>query len=220
MKKTDFLPYIDLAIYQDDKYFKVNTDTVCLGLFLDNLYKKSVLDIGTNNGALLLYALKNNAGKLIGVDINAEALKIAEINLKQYSDNFVLYHSRAQDLEIEKVKVIICNPPFFEMNNITDDLNMKNALFEESLMLEDLFKSFRSLLDDNGEIYLIYQADRFNELFLMCLKHKLKIMKMQFVYDVNKENASRILLKLKIGKMSKLHVIKPLFVNDGKIQKS
>ena len=56
MNKTDSLKYIDYEFIQDEDRYKVNTDTVCLGMFLDPLIGKTVLDIGTNTGALLLYA--------------------------------------------------------------------------------------------------------------------------------------------------------------------
>ena len=47
--------------------FCINTDTQVLGEFL-NIYKQDVvLEIGTNTGALLLYASKFNPKKMIGI---------------------------------------------------------------------------------------------------------------------------------------------------------
>ena len=72
--KSDYLPYIDYEFDQTGCTYKVNTDTVALGMFLDPMKHKSVLDIGTNSGALLLYAHEKGADKLIGVDIHEDAL--------------------------------------------------------------------------------------------------------------------------------------------------
>ena len=218
--KHDLLKYIDYDFLQDDRFVKVNTDTVFLGMFLDQLIGKSVLDIGTNTGALLLYAHYHGAKELYGVDIHEDALQLAEKNLSKYTEHFKLYCSRVQDLQIDPVDVIVCNPPFFEMNNVTDDEYFKEALFEESLPLDDLFSSFRRLMKDNGEVYLIYQADRFPVLYETCLRYKLKIMKMQFMHDVNSKHALRVLLKLKIGRMSKLKIYEPLMVRNGSIVKA
>ena len=201
MNKTDSLKYIDYEFIQDEDRYKVNTDTVCLGMFLDPLIGKTVLDIGTNTGALLLYAHRQGAKRLIGVEIHEDALKLADENLKRYTDDYRLYHQRVQDLNIDPVDVIVCNPPFFEMNNVTDDEYFKEAMFEEGLPLEELFRSFRRLLKNNGTVYLIYQADRFPELYDMCRQYHLKIMKMQYVHDVHSKHALRVLVKLKIGKM-------------------
>ena len=215
MNRTDKLKYIDYDFTQDEDRYKVNTDTVCLGMFLDPLIGKIVLDIGCNSGALLLYAHHHGAKKLLGVEIHKDALKLAEVNLSRYTDNYLLYHQRVQDLSIDPVDVIICNPPFFEMNNVTDDTYFKEAMFEEGLPLEELFQSFRRLLKNNGTIYLIYQADRFPELYEMCKQYHLKIMKMQYVHDVHSKHALRVLVKLKIGKMSKLKVYEPVLISKG-----
>ena len=214
-KKTDYLKYIDYEFVQDDCPYKVNTDTVALGMFLDRMKNKSVLDIGCNSGALLLYARHQGAGKLYGVDIHEDALKCAKKNLEKYSDDFELFRCRIQDLELEKVDVIVCNPPFFEMNNVTEDEYLKEAMFESSLSLNELFSALRKFMKANGEAYLIYQADRFPELYDMCREYKLKIMKMAFVHDIHSKHALRVLLKLKIGPMSKLKVYEPVMIDSG-----
>ena len=69
-KKTDYLKFIDYEFIQDDRFIKANTDTAFLGMFLDSMKNKSVLDIGTNTGSLLLYAHYHGAKYLYGVDIH------------------------------------------------------------------------------------------------------------------------------------------------------
>lgn len=215
----DYLKFIDYEFIQDDRFLKANTDTAFLGMFLDKMNNKSVLDIGTNTGALLLYAHYHGAKYFYGVDIHSDALKTAEKNLSKYTDNYKLYHSEVQKLEIEPVDVVICNPPFFEMNNIAHDKYMREALFEESLPLDDLFKALRKFMKDNGEAYILYQADRFPEVYEVCKKYKLKIMKMQFIHDIHSKHALRVMLKLKIGPMSKLKIYEPLMIDRGKYAK-
>lgn len=212
---SDYLKFTDYQIEQHASMFRVNTDTVVLGMSFDQLKGKTVLDIGTNNGALLLYAARQGAYELLGCDLFAEALALADKNLKRYDLNYKLYHCPVQQLEIDPVDVIVCNPPFFEMNNATKDEYFCKAMFDESLKMDELFQAFRRLLKDNGEIYLIYAADRFNELYNCCLKYKLKIMKMRFLHDANAEFALRVVLKLKIGPMTKLRVLSPVIVKRG-----
>lgn len=212
---SDYLKFTDLLIDQDDRMFKVNTDTVVLGRSLDSMKGKTVLDIGTNNGALLLYAYDAGASRLIGVDIFEDAVALAEKNLKRYTDEYELHCCRVQDLDIDRVDVIISNPPFFEMNNVPRDEYFLRSMFDESLPMDDLFSSFRRLMKDNGEVYLIYAADRLNQLYEMCQKYKFKIMKMRFLHDANSEFALRVVLKLKIGKMSKVRVLSPVIVKNS-----
>lgn len=214
---SDYLKYINYQFKQNDEVFHVSTDTTILGMFMDNLYKKTVMDIGTGSGALLLYAHNKNAGHLIGIDIQEKALELAKENITKYTLDFELIKANINELEHEKVDVLICNPPFFEVGNLRNSDAWNKAMFESELSLEQMFKAFRKFLKDNGEIYTLYPAERFPEFYEMCLKYKLKIMRLQFVHDIRRPYAQRIVAKLKIGKMTKLKVEKPILVNRGEI---
>ena len=220
MKKMskDYLKYINYDFKQVDDVFRVSTDTAILGMFLDDLHGKTVLDIGTGSGALLLYAHYHNAGKLIGIDIQKKALELARENISNYTDNFELINSRIQDLNIEPVDVVICNPPFFEVGNMRKSDTWNKAMFEETLSLEEIFNAFRKFMKDNGEAYILYPAERFPELYETIVSHKMKIMRMQYVHDTKRPYAQRVVMKLKIGKMTKVKVSKPIIVDKGNFE--
>lgn len=220
MRSLDHLKYLDIELIQDDKMFRYNSDTTILGQFLEgpSIKNKTVLDIGTNNGSLLLYAYLLGAKKLIGCDVFDEALQLAKLNLEKQNCNYELHLSEVQKLDIEPVDVIVCNPPYFEMNNVTEDEYFKKAMFEESLPLEDMFSSFRRLMKDNGIVYTLYPADRFFEFYECAKKHKMKIMKLRFVHDPKALYALRFVAKLKIGPMTKVKIENPVMIVDGNIQ--
>ena len=215
MKQSDYLKYINYPFKQNDRVFKINTDTAILGMFLDDLHGKTVLDIGTGSGALLLYAHYHHAGHLIGVDIQKEALKLAKENVSAYTEDFEFINAYVQDLKIDPVDVIICNPPFYEVGNLRKDDSWNKAMFEETLSLDDMFAAFRRNLKDNGAAYVLYPAERFPQFYDASISHKMKIMKLQFVHDEKRPYASRIVAKLKIGPMKKLKVLKPIIVRNG-----
>lgn len=219
MKKQykDYLRFTNIEIYQDDEMFCVNTDTALLGRFLDFKKGLNVLDIGTNNGALLLYASRLAPKSLCGIDINTQALALARENLILNEVDSELYHVKAQDFKHDSFDVIVTNPPFFENHQHKLNQYKQIAMFEEYLNLDDLFKSFIRLLKDNGSVYLVYPANRFAEFYQCCLKYKYKMMKLQFVYDRNKTEALRFLVKLKRGTMTKIKIIQPIFIEDGVI---
>lgn len=214
----DYLKYINYDFKQVDDVFRVSTDTAILGMFLDDLHGKTVLDIGTGSGALLLYAHYHNAGKLIGIDIQKKALELARENISNYTDDFELINSRIQDLNIEPVDVVICNPPFFEVGNMRKSDTWNKAMFEETLSLEEIFNAFRKFMKDNGEAYILYPAERFPELYEAIVSHKMKIMRMQYVHDTKRPFAQRVVMKLKIGKMTKVKVSKPIIVDKGNFE--
>ena len=52
----DYINGTDIYLYQHKKMFRINTDTALLAQFMTVKKGERVLDIGTNNGALLLAA--------------------------------------------------------------------------------------------------------------------------------------------------------------------
>ena len=119
MRPLDFLPNTDIHLYQDKDMFRINSDTRALGEFITLKEGDVVLDIGTNNGALLLYANKFLCSKLIGVDINSEAIDLCEENMNLNNiNNYELHKCKVQELNINKVDAIVCNPPYFKQGRV------------------------------------------------------------------------------------------------------
>ena len=217
-KTTDYLHFINLPLYQDDEMFCVNSDTVLLGMSLPCLKGKTVLDVGTNNGALLLYAAHFGALELSGIDINEKALALAKENLAMNA--YPYRELKAVDLRDFKggpYDVIVCNPPFFCENNKRFNSYKAMAMFEENLPLKELLEHLYRLLKDNGSAYMIFAGRRLAEFYDACKDARFKIMTLRFVYDRNKEEASRFLVHLKKGKMTMIKVLKPFYIEEGEI---
>lgn len=198
----DYLPlHQDIVLYQHKKMFRVNTDTSLLGNYLKVNKEDRVLDIGTNNGALLLYASLYYPSKLVGIDINSEALEIARLNLESNNiSNFELVHSNIKDyISKEKYDVIVSNPPYFNTQNESLKNNneyLKMARHEEYLLLEDLIKGVSINLKEDGIFYLIHTAPRLEEIKRCLNKYSLYIKEYTKVRDVNKKNDHVVLLTI------------------------
>lgn len=211
----DYLPNTNIKLKQLDDMFKMNTDTHLLGNYIDIRPNDVILDIGTNNGALLLYASRYKHKKLIGVDINEKALKCAKDNFKLNNIDVEIYNIKVQDLKIDNVDVIICNPPYFTNEKFINKKDeILNARHDIELSLNDLFKSYRSLLKDSGRIYMIYRASKILDIFKYSELHKIKIRKMKFVYDARKDNAISVLLELGKGINTNVIIEKALVINN------
>ena len=136
MKSLDYLYNSDIKIYQDDTMFKMNSDTRNLGDFLElrkNDY--TILDVGCNNGALLLYAMiKNKAKHYYGVDVNDKALNLAKENmLVNNVSNFTFFNVDFRELKMEQVDYIVTNPPYFDGDHVSENIDKRRARFAEFL---------------------------------------------------------------------------------------
>ncbi len=214
MLTNDYLPkHKEIKLIQDDQMLRINTDTEVLGEFL-NIYKNDVvLDMGTNNGALLLYANLFHPKKLIGLDINGEALKIAKMNMDNNNiSNYELINDNIVTYQNEPVDVIICNPPYFK----TDEDNKSNndyknlAKHEGILTLKDLAESIGRNLKDNGTLFFLFLTSRLEEVIIELKKNNLIIKEMQFVYDKNKEFSNVFMVRCVKNGSSGLVVKKPI----------
>ena len=152
--KEVYLPnHRDLRIIQDEGMIGINTDTMLLGEFLEVYKEDVVLDMGTNTGALLLYASLYHPKKLLGIDINTKALDIARRNMELNGiTNSELICQDILTYKAEEVDVIICNPPYFktEEDHKSKSESQNLAKHESSLTLEYLISSIRRNLKNNG----------------------------------------------------------------------
>lgn len=219
--KLDFLPnYPDIKLYQNEDMICINTDTTVLGEFLEVYRYDTILDIGTNNGSLLLYANRFTPKKLIGIDINKEALEIADMNMKLNNiTNYELIHTDANTYRGEPVDVIVCNPPYFKKtkDSINSSKNFVLAKHEDSLPLDNLICTIKKNLKQEGKLFFVYQSSRLQELMEVFSKYKIKVKVMKFVYNVNKKNSNVVLIKAVNGGKLGLEVEKPIIIKNMKV---
>ncbi|MFA6889729.1 MAG: methyltransferase [Bacilli bacterium] len=212
----DFLPkHPEVCVYQDDEMFRMNTDTMVLGEFLEVYRHDTILDIGTNQGVLLLYASFFGPQKMIGIDINERALDLAQRNMIANNIQEVEFHQvDAATYCKDPVDVIVCNPPYFQTK---DDEKGKNpylnlAKHEGELTLSKLIHSIDVNLKPNGKVYFLYQTSRLHEVMDEFLLHHMQIKVLKFIYDVRKEISNVVLIKAIKGGLPGLVVQKPIII--------
>lgn len=220
MEKLCFLPkHPEIKMYQDTDMFCINTDTEVLGEFLDIKKTDNVLDIGTNNGALLLYASLFNPKSIEGLDINAKALPIAEKNLKMNNiENYKLINADIMSYKGELKDVIICNPPYFKTkeDNKADNEFKNLAKHEGHLTLEGLIKSISLNLKDSGRLFFLNLSSRLDEVLIELNKNNLTPKIIQFVHDENKDYSNVFMVKAVKNADQGLFVKSPIVISRSK----
>ena len=213
MRTLDYLPNTNVYLYQDSEMFKINSDTRYLGEFIDIKKNDVILDVGTNNGALLLYANIKGCKKLIGVDINSKAIELCAENMKLNEiDNYELYSCRVQDLKIDKVDVVVCNPPYFKSGKAKDNEDLANARHDGELTLFELIENSKRLLKENGKLMMVYKSCDVAEVISLLDLNGFGISKIQFVFDENRENSTCFMLEAIKQQKHNVKVVKPIIV--------
>ncbi len=204
-KTWDYLPNTDIHLYQRKDMFRMNTDTALLGNFMKVKKGESVVDMGCNNGALLLYASRFEPSKMIGIDVFEEACELAcENMILNDLSNVEILVSDIKDVVINKVDVVVCNPPYFDTSNSqnrNESRYLEVARHEKYMTLHQCCFSASRFLKEKGRFYLVHRASRITEVLIELSKCSLEVKTMQFVYDENKKEAITVLIEaVKNGK--------------------
>jgi len=178
-----------------------NLDTVLLAHFIKIPAKsKLVLDVGTGNGALMLYLSKKTNAKIIGIEIQEErylqAIKNIEIN--QLTNRLSCLHDDYKRVVFKNVDCIISNPPFFKISekaNLNESEDMTIARHEVSLNLEDLVATVSKQLKFGGHFFMIHRPDRISEIIKTLTKFQLEIKRIRFVHPYIDSKANHVLIE-------------------------
>ena len=197
--RLDYFIDPSIPIYQHPDHFRFNTDTKLLAQFMKVKKNETVLDIGTNNGALLLYADHFDVKKLIGVEVLEDSCQIARLNAESFiKHDCSIIHSSIQDLDVDLVDVIISNPPFFTEKethpNTVMDMRQLGRV-EVNCDLDDLCKHANRLLKSRGRFYFVHRPDRIHEIALVLAKYNFAMKTLQFAYDPRNDAVKSVLIE-------------------------
>ncbi len=212
----DYIHDTDVYVYQRRDMFRINTDTSLLANFMKVNEGDKVLDIGTNNGALLAAAARFHPRYMYGIEIQQEACELAILNLKGCDIPFEIINEDVKKVMMPKVDVVVCNPPYFkvkENSHVNEKESLKIARHECFLPFDDLCQKVAESLQEKGRFYFVHRADRIAELICILHKNRLFVKTIQFIYDKNKEEAIGVLIEtIKDGGMH-THVLPNIYNN-------
>lgn len=144
-------------VNQDKCAMKIGTDAVLLGAWtsLDN-EPFSVLDIGSGTGVIaLMLAQRSHAELIDALEIDEKTYEQCVENFEnsQWSDRLFCYHTSLQEFaeEIDETyNLIISNPPFYQDDYKSKNIQRDLARFEGSMPFEHLVNSVSKLLSETG----------------------------------------------------------------------
>lgn len=165
-----YFEFKEFRVEQDQCAMKVCTDACLFGAWAASLINdfeitlKSILDIGTGTGLLSLMMAQATDASIDAVEMETGAATQAAANCKAspWTDRINVIHNQVQTLEKNDklYDFIISNPPFYEQNLKSPDVNKNIAHHGEALTLKELLLSINQLLTPKGYFAVLLPFER------------------------------------------------------------
>jgi tRNA1Val (adenine37-N6)-methyltransferase len=194
-----YFKFKQFTVWQDKCAMKVTTDGCLFGSMLPQYtIQKEVLDIGTGTCLLsLMYVQKNPSHTIDAVELDSAAAKQATENVLQSPWSTVIHVHHADIKQFrpkKKYDLIFSNPPFYE-NELKGTSPSKNlAHHNDGLKIQDLLSIISSLLENDGDFYLLLPFKRYEEAKRLCAGAGLHIQKAVFVKQTEAHYYFRVII--------------------------
>ena len=213
----DYLPFTEYTIKQGEEMYHFNSDSVLLGRFLKAKHSHRVLDIGCNQGVLMLYASLHKPVEITGIDLFPEVLELCRQNLERNGVTGKLVCTDLQHFTDDPYHVIVCNPPYYNTSAdhlMNDNPYLQAARHTKYLTAEDLFSGVDRLLHDTGTFYTICRSSRLMKIISTAQKYHLYLNCLRIVYDHPQGTAKTALMAFSRSKTRDTEILYPAYLND------
>ena len=151
-------------ILQHKNVFRVGTDGVLLGALCQVENAQKILEVGTGTGLIsLMLAQRNANAEITALDLNEDAVKLAQENFKNalFSERLNVFHQDFKTFESQKeYDFVVCNPPFFEENNSVKDILARQQV---ELTFRNLIEKASKILSSEGIFSVIIPSESAQE---------------------------------------------------------
>ena len=148
---------------------------------------KTILDLGTGTGCLLLTLLSEFKGaRGVGIDVSEEALKVANQNAEalNLSDRVSFSQGEWAESITGKFDLVISNPPYIASDvipnlerevKIHDPILALDGGFDGLQAYEDIFSDLSRILKDDGMALFEIGFDQGDEMMRLSKKYEIRI---------------------------------------------
>jgi len=217
MKTTfDSIEYEDLLICQPEKGYRFNEDSVFLSDFVRPKKDARVIDIGSGSG--VISALIHRKHELNNIDAVELQKPMFECLLKTVAKNDLGEFIRPMLSDIKDYKpvnpyhIAVCNPPYRKpgTGKQTGDEVEDIARFSHRLVIDDILQFCRSYLENNGSLFICYDADMLVDVFAKSRSYGLEPKRLKLIHPDLDSPARIALIELKKCKGVELLIEPPI----------
>lgn len=202
------------SIQQSKDVFRVGTDGVLLGAMCNVTNAKKIFEIGTGTGLIsLMLAQRNVSAKILAIDINESAVKLASENFRNsiFNENLKVELKDFKNFETnENFDLVVCNPPFFEENASAKDVLARQQV---ELNFRNLVEKSTEIITKKGILSIILPSEAAKDVKSLAEEFNLYLVREINIYGIEGGNLKRNILEFSLAQ-------KPLEISDFVIEKS
>lgn len=210
---NDYFQFKQFIVHQQKAAMKVCTDACLFGAWVGKMVSANnfandaqALDIGTGTGLLSLMLAQQFPGTIDAIDIDNGAATQAAENIagSKWNDRISVHESSLEDWENNHYNLIICNPPFYEQDLKSPDMQRNLALHDSGLTLGTLWENITRCLLPDGLFAVLLPYHRLNESVQFAGAHGFYVHEMVAVKQTEKHAPFRVMLSF--GRENKVTV--------------
>ncbi|MBE6070485.1 MAG: tRNA1(Val) (adenine(37)-N6)-methyltransferase [Clostridium butyricum] len=220
---VDDLQLNGLRLIQKKDGFKFGIDAVLLSDFANVRRNFRVMDLCTGTGIIpfLIYG-KYCPKEVYGLEIQDDMVEMAQrsVHINELKEKIFFLNSDLKDIKflksIERFDVVTVNPPYKLNNsgilNSSDKLSI--ARHEILCNLEDVIVAARTLLKDNGRLFMVHRPERLADIFELMRKYRIEPKRVKMVHPKVGKAPNIVLVEGQRDGGAYLKWDEPLYVYD------
>lgn len=192
-------------IIQDNSVFKIGTDSIILGSWVDFENANNILDVGCGTGLLSLMAAQRvRHANVLGIDMQKDATDLSHLNFNNapFSNRLKVrnvHFKHFSETSNLKFDYIISNPPYFSSGEQSKELNLGIARHNSALPIVEFWNGVHKISSDNTKIGLIYPFEEAQICVVKALEMGWNIHRRLNIYskeiEINGINPKRVALE-------------------------
>ena len=203
-ESIDDLQLNGLNLIQKKDAFRFGVDAVLLSDFANIKRNFRVVDLCTGTGIIpFLIWGKYSPKEICGIEIQEEMVEMANRSskLNGTEDSIKFYAEDLKNLDfiktLGKFDVLTVNPPYKLNNSGIVNPSDKIAIARHEVLcnLEDVIQASRTLLKDNGRIYMVHRPERLADIITLMRKYKIEPKRIRMVQPNSKKAPNIVLVE-------------------------
>ena len=216
---------LPFRVDQPENGYRFSIDSVLLADFASPLCGRSVLDLGTGSGVVLLFLARrcDHLKKGVGVEIQRPLWESARRNIGEhgFGDRLSAVLGDLRDdvpgLSPRSFDLVVANPPYRKIGvgRRNPDPGRETARHEVACTLADVFAATRKYLALRGRFALVCPSPRLPEVFALGAAAGILPQTVRFIHPRADEPANRALVAGSRRKAKGIAVLPPLVVHSS-----